>query len=293
MARSSLLILHFLFLGRAFMKTGSPKTGSGKRIFGNAALAVVLVALCMLAGCPTGNDPLSPIDWNPATLENAVYGGTNPGGAWVTVTFRNDGKMIGAFSGDNTSNEWEYTCDNGSGGITSAGWNPGAFTLSAEGDTLTFTDFGGHGGARTFARLRAPDEHLTVADSPANLAALANDLAGSVWGGPTPAANGTSWLTLTFRAKRTGGSGTYEAAMNGNNVAVVSYAHDNTSAVWEYGYDAGARAGTAFANGHNKAGEATTWNPGAYTVSEDGKTLTFTSFMGQAREFKRYFPLTE
>jgi hypothetical protein len=222
-------------------------------------------------------------------LFNAVYGGTNPGGAWVTVTFRNDGKMIGAFSGDNTSNEWTYTYNaGGSGSITASGWTPGAFTISTNGATLTFTNFGGHGGAKTFNRLRAPN--LAAADSPANLAPLADTLAGSVWGGSTPAGNNTSWLTLTFRAKRTSG---YEAGMAGSNVAVISYAHDNSTAVWEYSYDSAAKAGTAFVNGRKPDGSETSWNPGAYTISADGKTITFTNFMGSARSFKRYFPLTE
>jgi hypothetical protein len=254
-----------------------------------AAFAALLLTVFVLTGCPTGNDDSTPaVDWNPTTLANAVYGGTNPGGAWVTITFRNDDKMIGAFSGDNTSNEWDYTCSKGSGAITSTGWTPGDFTVSEDGATLTFTNFGGHGGAKTFNRLRAPD--LAVAESPANLAALAETLAGSVWGGSTPASGNTSWLTLTFRAKRTSG---YESELSGTNVAVISYAHDNTTAVWEYSYNSSTKAGTAFANGHKPDGTATTWNPGAYTISEDGKTITFTNFMGQARSFKRYFPLAE
>jgi hypothetical protein len=221
-------------------------------------------------------------------LFNAVYGGTNPAGAWVTVTFRKDGKMIGAFSGDNTSNEWDYTyAANRSGSVTSSGWTPGAFTIAENGATLTFVNFGGHGGAKTFSRLRAPD--LAVAESPANLEALADNLVGSVWGGSTPAGSNTAWLTLTFRAKRTSG---YESDMSGTNVAVISYSHDSTTAVWEYNYDKGTRTGTAFANGHKPDGTATTWNPGAYTISEDGKTITFSSFMGSERAFKRYFPLT-
>jgi hypothetical protein len=225
-------------------------------------------------------------------LFKAVYGGTNPGGAWVTITFRNDGKMIGAFSGDNTSNEWTYTYNARSGAITSSGWTPGAFTLSENGETLTFTNFGGHGGAKTFNRLRAPD--LVVVDSPADLAPLTTGLVGSVWGGSTPAGGNTSWLTLTFRAKRTAatGSGAYEAAMGGTNVAVISYAHDNSTAVWEYSYNDANKKGTAFTNGHTPDGSATFWNPGAYTVSDDGKTITFGNFMGSARSFKRYFPLT-
>jgi hypothetical protein len=278
------------------MKTGSLQTGYGRRIFGNAAAGIaaittVLLAAFVFAGCPTegGNSAGNLVDWNKETLANAVYGGTNPGGAWATITFRNDGKMVGAFSNDNTSNEWDYTCSGGNGAITSTGWTPGGFTVSASGAEMTFTNFGGHGGEKIFTRLRTAD--LTVEDSPADLAPLAEDLTGSVWGGSTPAGEGTSWLTLTFRAKRTSG---YENDMTGINVAVISYAHDSTTAVWEYSYDNTAKEGTGFTNGRKPPdGAETTWNPGAYTISGDGKTLTFTNFMNQPREFKRYFPLTE
>jgi hypothetical protein len=269
------------------MKTGSLKTRSGRGIFGRAAgIAALLFAAFIIAACST--DSGEPSNWNTETLANAVYGGTNPGGAWVTITFRNDGKMIGAFSGDNTSNEWDYTCDNGNGSITSAGWTPGAFTLSQDGAVLTFVNFGGHGGEKIFNRLRTPD--LTAAAGPADLAPLEPGLAGSVWGGPTPAGEGTSWLTLTFRARRS--SGYENDDMNGANVAVISYAHDNTTAVWEYSYNDAARSGTAFTNGRKPDGTSTTWNPGAYTVSGDGKKITFTSFMGTELSFNRYFQQT-
>jgi Tol biopolymer transport system component len=76
--------------------------------------------------------------------------------------------------------------------------------------------------------------------------------------------------------------------MAGTNVVVISYAHDNTTAVWEYSYDSSNKTGTAFTNGLKPDSSSTSWNPGAYTISPDGKTITFTSFMGQAREFKRY-----
>ncbi|MDR1176212.1 MAG: hypothetical protein LBK83_12180 [Treponema sp.] len=228
-------------------------------------------------------------DWNSETLANTVYGGTNPGGAWVTVTFRSDGKMIGAFSGDNTSNAWDYVCIEGAGSITSSGWTPGAFMIPNDGKTLTFTNFGGHGSEREFMRLRSAD--LKAAASPADIAPLSADLAGSVWGGSTPAADNTSWLTLTFRPKRTSG---YENDMAGPNVAVISYAHDSTTAVWDYSYDTSAKAGTLSATGYKPPdGGTTSWNPGNYTVSADGKTLTFTSFMGQAREFKRYYQMAD
>ena len=210
-----------------------------------AALALLALLLVLAAGCEQDPDEEEePNKWNPETLANAVYGGINPGGAWVTVTFRADGKMIGAFSGDNTSNAWDYVCSEGAGSITTAGWTPGVFSVPENGETLTFTNFGGHGGAKVFNRLRAPD--LTVAASPANLGTLSADLAGSVWGGSTPAGSNTAWLTLTFRPKRTSG----EESMTGTNVAVISYSHDSTTAVWDYSYDNDAKAGTAFTNGH-------------------------------------------
>ena len=81
--------------------------------------------------------------------------------------------------------------------------------------------------------------------------------------------------------------------MNGTNVAVISYAHDNSTAVWEYSYNNNDRTGTAFTNGRKSDSSETTWNPGAYTISDDGKTLTFTNFMGAERSFKRYFPVSE
>jgi hypothetical protein len=252
------------------------------------AWAFLPLLLVLAAGCGQHDGGGGGINnWNPATLTNAVYGGTNPGGAWVTVTFRGDGKMIGAFSGDNTSSEWDYVCSEGAGSITTAGWTPGVFSVPQNGETLTFNNFGGHGGEKVFNRLRAPD--LTAAESPANLGSLSADLAGSVWGGSTPAGSNTAWLTLTFRPKRSSG----EDSMNGTNVAVISYSHDNSTAVWDYSYDNDAKVGTAFTNGHKPDDGTTTWNPGAYYISVDGKTLTFTSFMGGTRSVNRYFPLTE
>jgi hypothetical protein len=73
---------------------------------GSAALCAAFIAVLgfVLAAC----DHSTAEPWTAERLANSVYGGTNPSGAWVTITFRNDGKMIGAFSGDNTSNVWDY-----------------------------------------------------------------------------------------------------------------------------------------------------------------------------------------
>lgn len=226
-------------------------------------------------------------------LVNSVWMGTTPqnnGKGWLTITFRSGGRAIWAFNTDNTTNEWVYTFDNNDSGTVinpAGGWTPAPNGFTVSGDTLTITNYGNHtGGPRTFKQVRQAD--LTVTDPvPFTIETLDDNLIDSVWGGSTPASSNTSWLTISFRAKRTA-EGLYEAEMAGDNVAVLSYAHDNTTAVWEYSYTSADKTGTAFTNGRKPDGFATSWNPGAYTISEDGLTMTFTSFMGQERSFKRY-----
>ena len=112
-------------------------------------------------------------------------------------------------------------------------------------------------------------------------------LVNTVWAGSTPASNNTSWITLSFRAKRDSPDHG-EQSLTGLNVVVISYAHDHTTAVWDYAYNTETRTGTAPTNGHKPDNTATTWNHGAYTISEDGKTLTFTNFMGEPRSYRRF-----
>jgi len=190
----------------------------------------------------------------PEDIVNAVYGGLNPGDTWVTVSFRADNKVVCAFSCDNSSSEWEFGYEAGEGNITTgSSRSPGEFEIKLSGSVLIFTDFGSHGAAKVFSRLRGPD--LADEAGPAGLGALPGNLAGSVCGGSTPASDGTAFLTITFRAKYTG-PGYSETWMTGDNVAVISYSHDNTTAVWDYSYDSAGRTGTEFTNGHTHDGAA-------------------------------------
>jgi len=249
----------------------------------------------------------------PLEVVNSVWAGQTPAAnntGWLTITFRAKStsdtsyeKDMGAnvavlsYGQDNSSAVWDYSYDsttrtgtgfsNGKSAWTGAAttWNPGAFTISSDGNTLTFSNF--MGGPMDFKKVRNTD--LTVVSPvPFTLGALAANLVGSVWAGSTPAASNTGWMTITFRAKATSGSaGTNETSM-GENVAVISYAQDNTTAVWNYSYASSTKTGTAFTDGLTPAGAAQTWNPGAYTINEAGDEITFSSFMGSSRTFKRY-----
>jgi alpha-tubulin suppressor-like RCC1 family protein len=233
--------------------------------------AAIFACALLVMGCPSPADsdsPPPPPGPEPAAqLENTVYGGLNPGGAWVNVSFKADGKVICSFSNDNSTNEWSYTYqDDRTGAISSGGWSPGAFTLSADGGTLTFTNFGNHGASKTFDRLRKKD--LTPSPSPAGLVALpAASLAGSVWGGGTPQKENTGWLTLAFKS--------------GMKV-VCAFSADNTTNEWDYTY---ANNAGAITTGSGWAG------PGSFTVTGDGGALVFDNYGGHgaAKTFYRYY----
>jgi outer membrane protein assembly factor BamE (lipoprotein component of BamABCDE complex) len=92
-------------------------------------------------------------------LRGSVWAGATPQGedAWLTITFNAEGKVIWAFTFDNTTNEWDYTFDkeNKKGTVSSSGWNPCPNGFTIDGDTLTVTTYGGHSAApRSFKRYR-------------------------------------------------------------------------------------------------------------------------------------------
>jgi hypothetical protein len=86
-----------------------------------------------------------------------------------------------------------------------------------------------------------------------------------VYGGGTPQNENTGWLTIAFKA---------------NNKVICAFSADNTTNEWEYTYDKGTRTGIV----SNPAGG---WTPGGFTISEDHNTMTFSNYMGAARDFKR------
>jgi len=279
--------------------------------------ALALIASIFFTGCPEpGTNTDVPAFTDNAELVGSVWVGQTPAAnntGWLTITFRakstsgtagtieaDHGNYVAvlSYAHDNTSAVWDYSYDskdrqgtgffNGhsawSGDATS--WNPGAYTISADGKTLTFSNF--MGSSRDFKKVR--DTDLTIINPlPFTTGTLADNLVGSVWAGSTPAASNTGWLTITFREKATSGTAGIIEENHGAYVAVLSYAQDNTTAVWNYSYNSAARTGTAFTDGlEGGTGGTQTWNPGAYTINEDGNTITFSSFMGSERSFKRY-----
>jgi hypothetical protein len=101
----------------------------------------------------------------------------------------------------------------------------------------------------------------TEAAEEGNLTGLEN----WVYGGETPQSPNPGWLTITFQK---------------NNKVICAFSHDGTTNEWNYSYDKGTRAGTISRSGGG-------WTPGDFTISGDGKTLTFNNFMGAARNYKR------
>jgi hypothetical protein len=256
-------------------------------LFTRYAAPVLALALAF-AGC---GDPSEEHDIPLPSLVNTIWAGETPrSGDWLTISFQASNKVVMSFVADNSTNEWMFTYDDAAktGTISTSGWNPAPNGFSVSKDTmiLTIRNYGGHEGLpRMFRRVRAAD-----AEPDPNLfptGTLPAGLVNTVWSGPTPAENG--WLTVAFRSRRTSNADNGEQSLTGANVAVLSYTHDNTTAVWEYAYDDEAGTGTAPTGGRKPNNETESWNPGVYTISADGKTLTFTNFGGHGdpRDFPR------
>ena len=78
-------------------------------------------------------------------LVGSVWAGHTPiAGAWLTITFRPNNRVIMSFTHDNTSNEWEYTWNNNEGTIVTDGWPLAPNGFSIGGNTLSITNFGNH-----------------------------------------------------------------------------------------------------------------------------------------------------
>jgi hypothetical protein len=231
-----------------------------KKFFAALPLCCVFFAACPEAGTTTTDNTIS--------LVNSVWAGETPrAGDWLTITFKTGGKVIWAFSADNTTNEWEYTFNSSAstGSITSSGWNPAPDGFSISGNTLTITHYGSHEGSpREFKQLRTAG--LTVAAVPFTPETLAADLTGSVWAGETPRTG--DWLTISFK---TGGK------------VIWAFSADNTTNEWEYTFNDDTNTGTITVSSG--------WNPAPDGFSISGNTLTITRYGSHeetAREFKRY-----
>jgi hypothetical protein len=244
-----------------------------------AAAVILLLALSVLnfSACDNGdNDVPLPL----ADLVDSVWGGETPrDDDWLTITFREiEGTGVSGFTGtpgsravcsfsvDNSTNNYAFTYDDKtkSGSITGS-WAPGDFTIGKNNSTITFSNYGGHSGARSFARFRQGDltaDTVTGAGTGTTVA----DLTNSVWGGNTPQGNGAGWLTITLKNITTPNDDFGTAGLR----AVCAFSWDNTTNDWTWdGYNPTARTGTITGSG---------WVPGAFIISEDGKTMTFSNY---------------
>jgi hypothetical protein len=235
----------------------------------------------------TGTEPV-PV----ASLVDSVWAGETPrAGDWLTISFKDIEtaiagsdetglRTIWSFAIDNSTNNWGYTYDGSTktGTISSGGWNPApnGFTISADGKTLTITNYGSHEGApRSFKRLRDSAGAVTI--TPQAIPAPVH-LAGSVWAGETPRAG--DWLTISFKNLETAIAGSAETGLR----VVCSFAIDNSSNNWGYTYDGAAKTGT-ITTGSGWAGPA----PGGFTVSDDGTTLSIVNYGGHGEAAPRVF----
>jgi hypothetical protein len=218
-------------------------------------------------------------------LAYTVWAGDTPQAGntgWLTISFLElesaikgsddiGYRAIAAFSADNSTNNWGYTYDSAarSGTLPGAGgWlGGGAFTISADYKTLTFTSF--MGSARNFRRLRAKD--LTIDSVPFTPGDLPGDLVNSVWAGETPRQG--DWLTMTFKNLAEPLDEEKAPEKTGQRV-ICSFSADNSTNDWGYDYDSTKKAGTI------TTGSPWSPAPDGFTVSADGKTLTIPNYGG-------------
>ncbi|MDR1624934.1 MAG: hypothetical protein LBT33_00200 [Spirochaetia bacterium] len=246
-------------------------------------MAVLLVlSLSAFMGCSQGDDDDDDEAVDHTSLVNAVYGGETMSPNWMTLTFLADGKVICSFRGNDggtsSTNHWDYSYYKSSraGDLVNPGGGstPGAFAISADGKTLSFTNLFNNHGPKDIKRLRAPDK--TIDSDPYTFASGSgsDDLAGTIYGGENPGGN---WVTFAFKT--------------GNKVAVAFASGTGSTNDWSYTYD-------GYSNGDDDDEGKFTDATGPFTngggtqffnIKETNDTvLECESFMGSPRSFKRY-----
>jgi hypothetical protein len=116
---------------------------------------LLFMLFTLFAACPEAGINVTDNGDLPDSLADTVYAGEDASGNWATFAFIDESKVY--FFPDNTAHhDLAYTCaPDGTGEITGeAGTVPGAFRLSADGKTITFTNYLGSQGQRDFKRLR-------------------------------------------------------------------------------------------------------------------------------------------
>jgi hypothetical protein len=189
----------------------------------------------LLAGC---SDSPKDDGGEPASLAYSVYAGTDAAGSWSTFAFTKDGDgadVLYYFPDNVACYDAVYVYAAGSGSVAeiravnqvakdrTPAAAPGAFTISADEKTLTFTGYAG-GGEQSFPRVRGRGGDRADDDPPPNLTPLAgtSSLDGTVWA--ATAYRTRDWTTLSVNAA-TVSAGTVD----------VSHSFDCTSFPRNYG----------------------------------------------------------
>jgi hypothetical protein len=250
-----------------------------KRLLLLGTAVLLVLSMSAFTGC-SQNDDDDGESVDHTSLVNAVYGGETMSPNWMTLTFLANGKVICSFRGGNaensSTNHWDYTYYNSSRSgdlINSAGGStPGAFEISADGKTLSFTNLFNNHGPKDIQRLRAPDK--TIDADPYTFTSGSADLIGTIYGGENP---GGYWVTFAFKP---------------SGKVVVAFASGTGSTNdWNYTYTSGSTPEGVFS--HPTGGGLGPFsngggNPIFNITGTNDTSLDCESFMGSSRSFKRY-----
>jgi hypothetical protein len=178
---------------------------------------IFLTAAAALAGLLAGCEDSSEDGREPASLAYSVYAGPDAAGSWSTFAFTKDGdgEDVLYYFPDNVAcydAGYVYYGEDGSGSVAEPravnqsaknrppAAAPGAFTISADEKTITFTSYAG-GGRQTFVRRRGRGGDRSDDDPPpSDLTPLAagQSLDGTVWA--ATAYRTRDWTTLSVTA---------------------------------------------------------------------------------------------
>ncbi|MDR0552270.1 MAG: hypothetical protein LBG72_09725 [Spirochaetaceae bacterium] len=205
-----------------------------KRFFYKTNLALWTALLCALL-CASCGDGAFTDGTEEISLAWSVYAGEDAEGNWATFAFVesvNDEEQsedtVYFFPDNALCYSGTYTCKQTAGtgafggalsgniaAITPAGRNPpaqgappGAFTLSADEKTITFTNYRGQQVVRSFKRVRRKNAVDELA--PFTYGALPENLDGTVWA--ATAFRTKDWTTLTIKAGAAAGGGTIQVS---------------------------------------------------------------------------------
>ncbi|GHV30323.1 hypothetical protein AGMMS4952_17170 [Spirochaetia bacterium] len=188
-----------------------------------------------------------------AVLTGALYRGLAGNGKTVIFKFTSETEVKNLVMSEAATNT--YTVSGSAGSFTMGGssWAPGAFTVINNGNTLHFSDYGGHGaGIKYFSKLD-PDEGESSGDVyPESLSST--DV---VWEVANLNSSGEK-VWLWFK----------------DGTQVIRYfTRDMTTTTHNYSYDNVTGSGSIMTEGGG-------WAPGTFSANPAGTALTFSSWGG-------------